>query len=340
MRARHIKVTLKNFYEKACLKLYESLYPRYKNRLFTPEQHWQYSVTAEQIYGDKRQPGVSAYYRIYNEEDFLAASVESHLLFFDEIILVHDSTTIDRSPLIAQQLVKKYPDKIKYFIYEPKAFKLRTRKYRILPDYHPNSFVNYYNFALSKTTKQIVAKIDSDHIAISATFARITDNSRNIDFMQNVYYTFCGINLWYCDGKLYVDPEIIPGQHGDHGFHVMYPEKHYYKKGMRFENGYFSVKNRQLKHAGILYFHLKNMRSTISHHSWRGLSDEIHRQNFKKRFAKKRHSFVDWMTFLNNYRDIFLQKTTTDIYDLPDPNIYLQDLLKKIPSLSTDDLMK
>lgn len=262
----------------------------------------------------------------------------SHLPFFDEIVLVNDSTTTDKTPEIARRLAEKYPNKIKYFFYPLEVFKLRTKEYKMLPSAHPNSFVNYSNFALSKTTRQIVAKIDGDHIAISQAFANMTNNSRSMDFMSNVFYTFSGLNLWYCDGVLYVDPTKIVGV-GDHGFHAMRLEKNYYTKGIKTEDGYFSKKNRQAKHAGILYFHLKNMRSAISSHSWRGLSDEIHQQRFKQRWLRTQPNLVVWRTFVEQYRDEFLQKTATDICTLPDPNVYLKELLETIPSIDTSRLL-
>ena len=321
------------------LKGYESLYPFYKKQFNPSLEHWQYSLTAKQIYNAPRQQGVSGYYRIYNEEDFLTTSVLSFPPFFDEIILVHDRTTTDKTPEIAQALANQYSDKIKYFVYEPEAFKLRTKAYKILPANHPNSFVNYYNFALSKTTKAVVTKIDGDHIAIDTMFAKIIQNNHNMDFMRDVYYMFNGIDLWYCDNELYVDPFHIPGIDGDQGFHVMSLENNYYEKGTKTEQGDFMAKNCQLKNAGILYFHLKNMRSDIPYHSYRGLNDDIHQKKFKKKFFNVQKRLLDWKTFVAKYRDSWLQKTTTDISELPDPNEYLETLLKTIPSIDTNKLL-
>lgn len=304
----------------------------------TPPHRSQQYITAKQIYNAPRWAGVSGYYRLYNEQDFLAASVLSHLPFFDEIILLHDRTTTDNTPAIAQKLAAQYPDKIKYWVYPHAVFKLRTKEYKTLPPTHPESFVNYYNFALSKTSRQVVAKLDGDHIAITPAFANIADNIRNLDFMQNTFYTFGGLNLWYCDGMLQVDPTRIVGI-GDHGFHTMRLEKNYYTKNIKTEDAYFAKKNRELKHAGIVFFHLKNMRSDISRHSRRGLSDASHQQRFKQRWLTTQPVLVDWHTFVARYRDDFLQKTATDIRTLPDPNVYLKDLLEKIPSIDTTRLL-
>lgn len=305
------------------IKRYELLYPFYKNQFIPTKAQQKYRLNATQIYG-QRTPGVSGYYRLYNEADFLVASVESHLAFFDEIILLNDCTTTDKTPAIAQTLAKKYPDKIKYFYYAPEAYKLRSKAYKILPYNHPNSFANYYNFALSKTSHQIVTKIDGDHIAIDSAFAKITKNSHDSDFMKNIFYTFTGINLWLNDGELLVDTH---NQHigGDHGFYTMRQEKHYYTKAKTTEDGYFSVKNRQIKNAGILYFHLKNMRSSISNHSYRGLDDASHQKKFAQRLKTVQQTWLNWADFVTQYRQRLLLKTGTDIAELPDPNIYLKN---------------
>lgn len=333
-----IKKIFKKVTDELRLKGYEILYPFYKTQFNVPKAHWQYSLNAQQIYGEDRQPGVSGYYRLYNEEDFLKHSVESHLPFFDEIILVHDSTTTDNTPAIAQALAEQYPDKVKYFFYEPAVIgKTRTKAFKILPANHPSSFANYSSFALSKTTKQIVTKIDGDHIAIPEVFEKITTHSHDMNFMANTFYTFLGINLWLYQGELLIDPGLV-GM-GDFGFHVMRPEKHYYIKDYQEEGAYFPRKNRQVKIAGILYFHLKNMRSGIPYHSYRGRDDKTHQARFKRRAIKTKQHLLDWQTFVKQYRHSLLEKTTADIAELPDPNDLLKDILPNIASIDSKQIL-
>lgn len=322
--------TIKQLVENTNAKLYfmgfERLYFFYKNQFRPTASEQAFSLTANQIYGEnRRREGISGYYRLYNEADFLRASVESHLPFFDQLILVHDHTCTDQTPAIAQDLAAQYPAKVQTFVYEPEAFKLRSKAYKILPASHPNSFVNYYNFALSKTNKRIVAKVDGDHIAIQSAFAKIADNAHSMDFMDGVFYTFSGLDLWWHNEQIYVNSARIGGI-GDHGFHIMLPEQRYYTKGIRTEQGSFANKNRQWKNAGILYFHLKNMRSGIPFHSYRGLDDKVHQQKFKQRKQNVKQHLLDWQTFVTNYRTRCLQKTGTDIAELPDPNVYLKNL--------------
>ena len=330
-----LRLTLRRWNIRRHLRKYEAL-PLPPSAYFG--EHQKFSLTTQQIYNAPRQPGVSGYYRLYNEEDFLEDSVLSHLPFLDEIILVHDSKTTDNTPDIAQKLAQKYPDKIKYFFYQPTVIGQFTKEFKILPPTDPRSLVNYTNFALSKTTRHVVGKMDGDHIAIPETVANMKDNIHNMDFMKNTFYTYAGLNLWYCDEVLYVDPTLIVGI-GDHGFHQMRREKHYYIKSLDRAGGGFPKKGRQIICAGILYFHLKNMRSDISEYSRRGLTDEIHQQRFSQQLQRVQPYLVDWATFVEQHREHFLRETLTDIRTLPDPNVYLKNLLEKIPSIDTKRLL-
>lgn len=326
-----INYRIGSFPSKLLLKGYECLYPFYKRRY--PNSDCEYSCNAKQTCGDERVPGVSGYYRLYNEEDFLQASVESHLPFFDELILVHDCTTSDKTPTIAKALVEKYPNQVKYFFYAPAVYKSHTTAHKILPAYHSHSFINYYNYALSKTTRQVVTKVDGDHIAIDTAFANVAKNFHDMNFMDNVFYTFSGINLWSYHGELYVDGRTALTSVADPGFYRMRAEKCYYTKIRHYEDGYFSRKNREMKNAGVLFFHLKNMRSGIPYHSYRGLEDSVQQTRFKQRLMLAQRHWLDWTTFVRQYREVIIQQTKTDIAELPDPNYYLSKWMDKMPTI-------
>ena len=261
---------------------------------------------------NSRQEGVSGYYRIYNEEEFLSASVESHLPFFDELVLVNDSSVSDRSPQIAKGLEAKYPDKIKYILYEPCVAKLYTREHKILPIDHPRSFINYYNFTLSQTTRRIVVKVDAGHIAIQSVFTEMMKNVRNPAFMKNGFYTFGGLNLFWNNNEIYVDPNIA-GIY-DHGFCEMRKENDYYVKSVGCEKvGCEKNKSKsslQMKVAGIAYFHLK--------------------YRHKRRLGNISKRWLSWEDFVKQHRDRLLHQTTTDIAELPNPNEYLKEFLPDI----------
>ena len=314
-------------------KKYELLYPFYsqfsKDLKAMPKSYWDYSISAKDIAEKKREYGISGYYRLYNEEDFCEASVKSYLPFFDEIILVYDSSTTDKTPEIVKKLANTYPKKIKYYFYQPPVLgKLMHPFFKFLPANHPYSLVNYYNYSLSKTTKQIVTKLDGDQIAIVSEFEKLKKKFTKENFPQNDYYTFGCINLYSFQGRIYVDPENYLCGFDDHTYCYLKKERCYYQKIYSnkkcYEGEYFSKKSRNRKNAGILFFHLKFMRSNIAYHSYRGLSSKEHQKRFRKRILQVKERWVDWKIFVNKFRTIVMENTGTDIAKLPHPETYLK----------------
>jgi hypothetical protein len=158
-----------------------------------------------------RTPGISGFMRIRDEEDFLALAIESHLPFLDELVIVLNRCT-DRSPAIAEDYRRRYPKKIRVYHYEPFVHVVGSDEYMRLPADSPHSLVNYYNYALSKTTREIALKVDGDHIAIPTKFDNLMRliRGRQIDRLLfrkrfNCYLTFRGLNLWDKDGRIYVN---------------------------------------------------------------------------------------------------------------------------------------
>lgn len=72
---------------------------------------------------ENRKEGISAFARLKNAEEFLEKVVESYMDFYDEIVLVDNNST-DATPIICEQLAKKYPEKIKFFRYTPEVYGL------------------------------------------------------------------------------------------------------------------------------------------------------------------------------------------------------------------------
>ena len=332
---------LEKFQRSYYFKKYELLYPFYSNSSKVlkdmPSSYWDYSVKAENIFQETRQSGISGHYRLYNEEDFCEAAVKSHLPFFDEIILVCDSTTTDNTPKIAKELAEAHPEKIKYYFYEPPVLaKLRHPLFKILPAYHPYSLVNFYNYSLSKTTKKIITKLDGDQIAITSEFEKITKNLTK-NFHPNEYYTFGGINLYSFEHVIYIDPQNYLCGFDDFSFFYLKKEKHYYTKTYYkqkcWEEGSFTMKNRQRKNAGILFFHLKNMRRGILKHSYRGLEDSEHQKRIRQRIDLVQKRCIDWDSFVEKFHSSIMEKTGTDITELPHPKDYLKKFIKNIPSI-------
>ena len=291
------------------LSLYKMLYPFVRIFLTYPPHYKKYKVDLKRLHLIKRTPGISGMLRVYNEEFFLETCVESHIEYFDEIVVVYDSTTDDRSPQIIQQLQEKYPDKIKIFFYEPESYKIRTWQYRTLPIDHPNSFVNYYNYNLSQTTRQVVTKLDADHIAIPDKMEKVIQRVRDPQFMQNLFLTQMGIVLYLREnGTIFLNEVGFLTGYGDHGFYPIdnSPGRHF-DKAYLYEVQSPILRGYKMINAGITYFHIK---------TW----------------PPRRHidypptKPIDWQQFKERYGNLVMTRTGTDITTLPDPDIYLKEL--------------
>jgi glycosyltransferase involved in cell wall biosynthesis len=164
------------------------------------QERWSVSINDLQL--NKRTDGISGFIRARNEEDWLALTIESHLLFLDEIIIVYNRCT-DKTPEIANFYAKKCPDKIKAYHFAPEVFAQGTKKCQDLPPTSEHSLVNYYNYALCKTTRKIALKVDGDQIAIPSVYKQMVEYVKKCKPLI-YYYTFRGINLWDKDGKVFI----------------------------------------------------------------------------------------------------------------------------------------
>lgn len=133
-------------------------------------KHWSFNTK-------NRKNGISAFGRLYNAEDFLEKTVESHIQYFDEIILVNNNST-DNTEEICIKLEKKHPDKVKFYNYPHEVYKIWTKKYNSTKDNSIHSLSYYYNWTLSQTTHRYTIKLDDDHLCIDTEILRITTHIR------------------------------------------------------------------------------------------------------------------------------------------------------------------
>ncbi len=205
-----------------------------------------------------RDDGISAFMRIKNGEDFLKLTIESHIDFFDEVIACYNQCT-DNTENILLDLQKKYPNKLKIYHYKPyvyplgspeqKAFFDKTSKIDII-----HSMANYYNFALSKTTKKIAVKLDDDHLCVPENLSKALEIVKK-NGLKNIY-TFSGINLVYKNNILGVFKNLAFSGNGDICFFPV-SRKSYFINLPIYES--FTINKIRLpkKYIGILYLHLK-----------------------------------------------------------------------------------
>ena len=125
----------------------------------------------------KRPSGISGYVRARNEGESLSQVIESHLPFLDELVIVSNNCQ-DNTHEIALDYQSRYPDRVKAFHYEPQVYLYGSEGYTRASASSPNSLTNLSNWALSKTTFNIVVKVDGDHVAIPQLMGPVAERIR------------------------------------------------------------------------------------------------------------------------------------------------------------------
>lgn len=228
--------------------------------IISDKKYKEYYINPKKDFKIKYNDGISGFYRVKNEENFLEKSVISHMPYLDEIIIVYNDCS-DKTAEIAYKLSQKYPEKIKVYEYKPEVYPALSYKHMITNSRSVHSLANYYNFALSKITKKIAVKIDADHIPITKSFENAIKKIRNTKI--NTMYYFYGVNIYIRNDKNYINKNK-PFTHGlDCGFFPI-SEKTYFINRKKSESlklpvhMYFSRKS-----LGVLFYHIKGMKKYI-----------------------------------------------------------------------------
>ena len=212
-----------------------------------------------------RPPGISAYMRVKNEQQFVRLAIESHLPFYDEIIAVYNDCT-DATPQILHDLAAKYPQKIKVFHYLPQVVPTATKEHTQTPTASVHSMANYYNYALSQCAYRVAVKLDADHLAIPCKLAPLIKTIRTDMAADKLkVYTFSGINLIRDQAdNLTVSPPPPPPHrvfsgNGDIFYHQIHTGGMFYQRRRveHFEVPDKKPPHREYRYMGIMYFHLK-----------------------------------------------------------------------------------
>lgn len=210
---------------------------------------------------EPRKPGISAILRIKNGAEFLRITIESHLSYFDEIVACYNDCS-DSTVSILEELQNLYPDKVKIFEYKPFVHPIFSVGHNSVSTQDIHSFANFSNFAFSKASYSIVGKLDDDHLAIDRNLKSVVSRIRN-DIASNVkkIYTFSGVNLAFdVNDKLGVyKREPLVGT----GDHMYFPvsSKIYFSQEKNVEAFKFLDSKYEKKYMGVLYFHLKHLKS-------------------------------------------------------------------------------
>ncbi|MEM6364500.1 MAG: hypothetical protein AAF745_08740, partial [Planctomycetota bacterium] len=116
---------------------------------------------------DQRPPGISAFMRIRNGDEFLELTIRSHLPHFDEIVAVYNDCSDETAAILERLQHEVGADRLRVIHYRDRVHPPGSKGHRRTASTSPNSLVNYYNFALAATRYAIATKLDDDHLAIT-----------------------------------------------------------------------------------------------------------------------------------------------------------------------------
>lgn len=223
------------------------------------------------VFGDinSRKDGVSGFIRCKNEEEFIEQVIHSWLEnsddfnvgFLSELVVVYNDCS-DKTEEILKNLLKIYPNKLKIYHYIPKVFAQGTKEYKDLPSNDYQSLVNYYNFALSKTTYKWAVKIDGD-IILEPSKANEIKNYL-LQMKPNEYLKLSGINIIMQRGEIYcLSESIFCGLYSDLCLFKVDKDT-FYKKDktceiMNYPSHYVEFKSESLdiNNTLVAYYHMK-----------------------------------------------------------------------------------
>lgn len=242
-----------------------------------------YRFTPPDLRVSERRPGISAFMRIRDGAYSIEAAIRSHLPHYDEIVAVYNRCT-DDTPDILARLAREFGDKLKVWHYLPSVFPPGSEGHRTTPPDHPQSLVNYYNFALTRTRYSHATKLDDDHIAMREPTARLVADVRSGRAARNDLACFSGVNLARDEaGTLGILAREPFAGSGDHWIFPVRPDT-YFVHDRRFELLQHPAMPRRF--WGFAYWHLKHLKPGFGYANY-DLADNPH-SRYAKRLAALR----------------------------------------------------
>lgn len=141
-----------------------------------------------------RKPGLSAMIRLKNEAEFLEASVESIIGWHDEVLLILQGEQSDDTPLIAEALRRKYPEKIRILEY-PFDSLVNGPGHDLQPRGSVYERAYFYNWCLAQTTRTFANKWDGDMVAHDWLGDRVRDLIQTKDGVYFHGHDLVGVKL-------------------------------------------------------------------------------------------------------------------------------------------------
>lgn len=242
-----------------------------------------YSFTPGDLRVADRRPGISAFVRTRNGADFIAPTILSHADYVDEIVAVYNQCTDATEAILAGLQDRLGPDKLKLFHYLPRVHPPGSAEHAAEPGASPSSVVNYSNFALAQTTRQIVVKLDDDHIAFDRLLQPMIAGLRRDGLAPGRMNCFSGLNLARdADGRVGIHAGTPFSGNGDIGFFSMTPDA-YFVHDRRFED--FRKYHFRRVFTGFAYWHMKYLKTGL------GFANYEIETGTNRRFARKEQDF-------------------------------------------------
>jgi hypothetical protein len=230
-----------------------------------------------------RPPGISAFMRIRDGQDFLRLSIESHLRYFDEIVACHNGCR-DRTPHILAELAAQYPGKVRPVEYLPPVHTFRSPEHDRAPTESVHAFANYSNYALVQARYSYAVKLDDDHLALDAHLPLAVAQVRaSAQAGRRELFTFSGLNLApNASGNIGVyATEPFVGV-GDHLFFPVCTQVHFIQ-APGVEAYRFAPPRLPKRYAGLLYAHLKHLKPEAGY----ACLDEASKSQWQRRYAEQ-----------------------------------------------------
>ncbi|TLS80845.1 hypothetical protein FD722_17520 [Photobacterium damselae subsp. damselae] len=235
-----------------------------------------------------RKDGLSGFIRAKNEGEYIYQVISSWLQLVDELIIVFNDCSDNTEDEIKRAIKDFSTDKIKAYKYMPKVYPQGSKEHIELPPDNIHSLVNYYNYALSKTTKKHVVKVDGDIIYDPVVRSNI--NKYLKEKSSETYYKLHGVNLVDNFGEIYVPSNsMFCGMNGDL---CIFPVslKTIFKHKVEFE--YLDLSS--LKDGGgcYAYYHMKFVKNDM------GFSNYALKDNPNSRYVRITKNFIIGLDFL------------------------------------------
>ena len=236
-----------------------------------------------------RKDGLSGFIRAKNEGEYIYQVIESWLYLVDELVVVFNDCSDDTEDEIEKAINDFGRSKIKAYKYIPKVYPQGSKQHIELPSDNMHSLVNYYNYALSKTTMKYVVKIDGDIIYEPSVTNKIKSYLEKKSDVS--YFKLHGVNLIDNFGKFYVPSNSkFCGMNGDL---CIFPVNN--NTIFRYKPEFESLDLSLLKDSGgcFAYYHMKFAKKDM------GFSNYALKENPNSRYVRITKNFIIDIDFLS-----------------------------------------